>query len=285
MCKTFFLIDATLYAYKSYYIINYKKKNINFKKSFLVFWNMIFSKYKFCKPNYLLFVFDYDRNNFRKKICKKYKSNRKKIPKELLLYISNIKFFFNVFGIKYFSYPNVEGDDVIGSLICKINSFFLNKKDYLIYILSYDKDFLQLVNNNVYLFVSFKEIFDPKLIYKKYGVYPNSIIDLLVLCGDKSDNIPGIKGIGFKKAPILINNIGNIKEIYKNLFKIKNLKIRNYINIVKNLKLNINKINLWYSLIKIKLDVKIKFDLHKFKTNSFFFLKVFNWLKNFNFCR
>lgn len=284
MCKVFFLIDATLYAYRSFYIINYKKKNIDFKKSLSVFWNMIFSKYKFCKPNYLLFIFDYDRNNFRKKIYKKYKSNRKKISKELIFYISSIKLFFNTFGIKYLSYPEVEGDDVIGSLIYKIKNLFLNQ-NYLIYILSYDKDFLQLVNDKVYLFVSNKEILNPKCIYNKYGVYPNLIKDLLVLCGDKSDNIPGIKGIGIKKATILINSIGNIESIYQNLYKIKYLKISNYNNIIHNLKLNINKINLWYSLINIKLDIKIDINFCKFKVNNLFFFKIFSFLKKFSFYR
>lgn len=282
MCKTFFLIDATLYAYKSFYIVNYKKEKIDFKKSFSVFWNMILNKYRFCKPNYLLFIFDYDRNNFRKKIYKKYKSNRKKIPKKLILYISGIKLFFNTFGIKYLSYPNVEGDDVIGSLVYKINSLFLNQK-YLIYILSYDKDFLQLVNDKVYLFISTREILNPKCIFDKYGVYPNLIKDLLVLCGDKSDNIPGIKGIGIKKATILVNNIGSIKDIYKNLYKIKYLKISNYSNIIKNLKLNINKIDLWYSLMSIKLDIKININLCKFKINNVFFFKIFSLLKKFSF--
>lgn len=228
---------------------------------------MIFSKYKFCKPNYLIFIFDYDRNNFRKKIYKKYKSNRKKISKELILYILNIKKFLKVLNINFFCLPNVEGDDVIGSLIFKIKKLFFKKK-YLIYILSYDKDFLQLVNNNVYLFISYKNILDPKFIFKKYGIYPNLIKDFLVLCGDKSDNIPGIKGIGIKKAIFLIKKIGNIKSIYKNLHKIKDLKISNYSNIINNLKYNRKKIKLWFSLVNIKLNIKINLLLSNFKANK-----------------
>ncbi len=281
MRNVFFLIDATLYAYKSFYIINYKKKKINFKKSFLVFWKMIFSKYKFCKPNYLLLIFDYDRNNFRKKIYKEYKSNRKKISRELVLYISSIKSFLKILNINYFCLPDVEGDDVIGSLIKKISNLY-SKNKYLIYILSYDKDFLQLVNNNVYLFISYKNILNPKYTFEKYGVYPNFIKDFLVLCGDKSDNIPGIKGIGKKKAILLINEIGNIESIYRNLYKIKCLKINNYKNIINNLEYNRKKIKLWFSLINLKLDIKINISLSKFKINHFFFIKIFNSLNKFN---
>lgn len=282
MRNIFFLIDSTLYAYKSFYIINYKKKKINFKKSFLVFWNMIFSKYKIYKPNYIFFIFDYDRSNFRKKIYKKYKSNRKKISKELLIYILGIKKFFDILNIKYFSYPDVEGDDVIGSLVKKISNIF-KKKKHLIYILSYDKDFLQLVNNNVYLFISIDNILNPKYTFRKYGIYPNFFKDLLILCGDKSDNIPGIKGIGIKKAIILINNIGNIKNIYNNLHKIKYLKISNSNTIINNLKKNINNIKLWSTLISIKLNLKINLNINNFKINKFFFYNIFNFLKKFNF--
>lgn len=224
---------------------------------------MILNKYYFLKPKYIIFIFDYNRKNFRNKICNNYKKNRKKISLHLLKYILLIKKEFNKWGINYYSIPYVEGDDVIGTLIKN----FINKEKYKIYILSYDKDLLQLISKNIYMFVTKKIIFNKKKVFKKYGIYPNLFKDMLILCGDKSDNIPGIKGIGVKTASLLLNNIGNIYNIYKNLDKIKKLKIKNYLNIIKNLKDNHTNINIWNKLISLKTNLKIKFKLNNFLVN------------------
>lgn len=194
---------------------------------------MIYSKYKIYKPSYIVFIFDFSRNNFRKKIYSKYKSNRKEMPLNLVNYISFIKEKLILWNIKILSIPNMEGDDVIASFIKKIDKLY-NKK-YIFYILSYDKDFLQLVNKNIFLIQNTKFFFFIKNFFLKNNIYYNLIIDLLVLCGDKSDNIPGIKGIGIKTALILIKKIGSIKYIYKNLDLIKKLNIKNYNIIIKNL--------------------------------------------------
>ncbi len=244
---------------------------------------MIYSRFKIYKPNYIIFVFDYDRNNFRNKIYPYYKSNRKKIPSNLVKYILFIKRKLILWNIKILSIPNVEGDDVIASFINKIKK--TNKNKYIFYILSYDKDFLQLVNKNIYLIISSKIYFSVKKFFNKYKIYPSLIKDLLALCGDKSDNIPGIKGIGIKTALILLNKIGNIKKIYKNLNKIKKLKIKNKSKIIKNLKENYKNILIWYKLIKFKKNINLKINLNKFLINNFLFNKIFykiNKLINFN---
>ncbi len=237
---------------------------------------MILYKYYLYKPKYIIFIFDHNkRKNFRKKIYYNYKKNRKSIPKSLLNYIYFIKKKFNIWNIKYYNIPCVEGDDVIATLIKN----FLNNKNYKIYILSYDKDLLQLVNKNIYMLVSKKLLFTKKKVFKKYGIYPNLFKDMLILCGDKSDNIPGIKGIGIKTASILLNNIGNINKIYKNLNKIKKLKIKNYINIIKNLKKNYKNILIWNNLISLKTNIKINFKLNNFLIKLNFFNKIYYKIK------
>ncbi len=224
---------------------------------------MILNKYYFLKPQYIIFIFDYNRKNFRNKIYSNYKRNRKSISLHLLRYIYLIRKKLNNWGINYYTIPYVEGDDVIGTLIKN----FLNKKEYKIYILSYDKDLLQLINKNIYMLITKKNIFNKKKVFQKYGIYPNLFKDMLILCGDKSDNIPGIKGIGIKTASLLLNNIGNINNIYNNLNKIKELKIKNYLNIIKNLKNNYNNINIWNNLISLKTNLKINFKLKNFLVN------------------
>ncbi len=234
---------------------------------------MIFSRFIIYKPNYLILIFDYNRKNFRNDIYKKYKINRKIISTNLLKYIKFVKKKLFIWNIKYFNIPNVEGDDVISSLIYKyLNNF---KKKNIIYILSYDKDLLQLISSNVFLLVRSDILFNKKLVFIKYGIYPKLLVDFLSLCGDKSDNIPGIKGIGIKTASILLNKIGKISKIYKNLKKIKLINIKNSNNIIKNLKLNINNIKIWYNLIKLRNNLKLNFKLDKFKINYYIFNNIF----------
>ncbi len=282
MKKNFFLVDSTLYAYRSFYIVNYKKKYFNYKQSCYVFLNMIYSKFKIYKPDYIIFIFDYNRKNFRHKIYKNYKSNRKKMSKNLIFYIKNIKRFLYFLGIKIFSLPNFEGDDIIASLAYKINQLF--SRNCYIYILSYDKDFLQLISKNIYLFIKKDIIIDQSKVFNKYGIHPNLMIDFLVLCGDKSDNIPGIKGVGFKKAIYLLKNIGNIYDIHKNLNKIKLLNLNNKKNIIKIFKNNFHDIKLWYKLISLKCDINLnKINIEDYSFKNLSFKNFFNLLVFFKF--
>lgn len=235
-----FIIDSTLFAYKSYYVINYKKKIKNLKKSFNVFIKMIYFRYLKIFPNYIIFVFDdKNKNNYRKKIFHKYKSNRKKCSKNFLLYINYIINKLKKFNIKFICLQKFECDDVISYIIKKLNKLF---KFINIYILSYDKDYIQLISNNVFLYTSINKIFNTKNVYKKYGIYPYMLKDFLVLCGDKSDNIPGIKGIGNKIALKILRNIGDIYNIYSNIEKLYNLGIKS--KIIDNLKNNYKNIRI-----------------------------------------
>lgn len=238
--KKIFLIDSTLFAYKSYYVINYKKRIKNFYKSFYIFIKMIYLRYIKIFPNYIIFIFDNKiKNNYRKKIFSNYKSNRKKCSKNFLLYLNYIKNKLNNLNINIISIPNIESDDVINNIIIKLNKLY---KYINIYILSYDKDFIQLISKNVYLYSHINRIINIKNIYKYYGLYPYLLKDFLVLCGDKSDNIPGIKGIGKKTALKLLHNIGDIYSIYNNLNKLLYIGINK--NIIQNLKNNFNNIRI-----------------------------------------
>lgn len=238
--KKIFIIDSTLFAYKSYYVINYKKKNKDLKKSFKVFIRMIYFRYLKILPKYIIFVFDNKKKkNYRKNIFYKYKSNRKKCSKNFLLYLKYILNKLKKFNIKFICIPEVECDDVINNIIKILNKLF---KFIYIYILSYDKDYIQLISNNVFLYTSINEILNIKNIHKKYGIYPYMLKDFLVLCGDRSDNIPGIKGIGNKIALKILNNIGDIYNIYNDIKKLNNLGIR--YNIIKNIKKNYKNIRI-----------------------------------------
>lgn len=229
--KKFLIIDTILYIYKIYYAL--KKNNLNIKKIIKIFLNIILKKIKFFKIKYIFFIFDKGICKIRKNIYKLYKFNRKKQSKQIKYVTTQIFLFLKFINIKNIYIQDTEADDIICSLIMYIKLSYYRK--YIIYILSDDKDLTQLVNKNIYLVINNNTILDIYGVKNKYGVYPKLIKDLLILSGDQSDNIPGIKGIGIKTAVILLNKIGNIKLIYKNLVQIQFIKLYNKKKIINNL--------------------------------------------------
>ncbi|WP_343182414.1 5'-3' exonuclease [Buchnera aphidicola] len=250
--KSVILIDGHCYAYRIYYgqIKNNKKINLKekFIKNILYVVKKIILKYQ---PKKIIIIFDNKKKSFRDKIFKKYKKNRNPIPKILKKYIKDLQSILVNIGIPIFCIPYVEADDVIGTL-----SKIIEKNGDVVLIVTSDKDLTQLINKNIYILnIIDKKIINFHQVKKKYGVYPNLIVDLLSLVGDPSDNIPGVKGIGKKTAVQLLNNIGCIKKIYKNYHKIYMLNFRNKKNIVKRLLEGEKMANLSYKLAKIKLNV------------------------------
>ncbi|WP_343192481.1 5'-3' exonuclease H3TH domain-containing protein [Buchnera aphidicola (Taiwanaphis decaspermi)] len=280
MKKTLFLIDGFSYLYRTYYV----SKNISYKKNIKVraiygllhLLRKIIIKYK---PKKIAIIFDHKKNDFRKKIYKKYKEKRKKMPKDLKKQLPLLYKIIKLLGIPLLIIKYVEADDVIGTIAKK------EEKEMKVLILTSDKDFSQLVNKNINILDIYKKkILGAKEIKNKYGVYPNLMIDWLSLVGDISDNIPGVCGIGKKTAVVLLTNIGNIKKIYKNINLIDNLQIRCKKKIISNLIKYKKLAFLSYKLAKIKLNVKIDVNLslskpHKKKLEKIFLKINFNnWL-------
>lgn len=201
------------------------------------------------------------------------------MPENLKKQIAPLIKIIKAIGIPFISIKNVESDDVIGTLCKKAE-----KDNIKVIIVTSDKDMAQLVTKNINIINdNIDYIMGIKEIKKKYGVYPKNIIDLLALTGDKSDNIPGIKGIGPKTAIKLIEEIGNLKLIYKNLKKILTIKIRGAQNIIK--KLNKDKENalMSYKLAEIKLNVKLQISHKNIKIKNTKIKTVLNLFKYYNF--
>lgn len=250
------LIDGTYSLYRSYYalplLINKKKKPRGAIYGFLNTLNSIIKKHK---PTYMAIVFDSKKKNFRKKLFKKYKYNRKKMPYNLIKQIRPLYKIIKKIGIKVFDVPGFEADDTIGTIAVKF------KKKIPIIINTCDKDMAQLVTNRIKLLDGKKNIIGPKEIIKKFGIKPNLIVDYLALSGDYSDNIPGIPGIGKKTAIKLLNNIGNIKKVYENIDKINLYNFNISDNLIEKIKKNKKIAMLSYKLAKIytKINIKINY--------------------------
>ena len=157
----------------------------------------------------------------------------------------------------------VEADDIIGTLVTDAE-----KNGLISFIVSGDKDFMQLINDKVFLYAPGNRkspnpiIYDSKKVQERWGVPPKKIIDLLGLMGDASDNVPGVAGIGEKTAVKLIMEYGSLEGAIDNLENVKNKRARN------GLKEGIENAKLSKKLVTILKDVRLKRNIKDFKKNN-----------------
>ncbi|MFK7780529.1 MAG: 5'-3' exonuclease H3TH domain-containing protein [Candidatus Gracilibacteria bacterium] len=216
--KKIYLIDGNSFIYRMFFAL----PEFATKDGKIV--NAIFGMAKFFvhslvkqNPDYLIFLKDAKGKNFRHDIYTDYKATRDRMPDNLRTQISDIEKMIGLMGIDIIEIEGYEADDVIGTLANNLGK----NKDNDIYILSGDKDLYSLITDNVSVYDTMKrKIFNPKKAEEKFGVKPNMIIDYLAIVGDKADNIPGIDGFGPKKAVGLINHIGGVEEVYKEVKKV-----------------------------------------------------------------
>ncbi|MCK4967120.1 DNA polymerase I, partial [bacterium] len=162
---------------------------------------------------------------FRHKKYPEYKATRQKMPDELGEQMPKIKELIQLFGIPVLELDGYEADDIMGTIAKKV-------QDMEIYLVTGDKDFHQLLDENIKIYNPKKageeiEIIDINNIRQKIGITPGQVTDYLGLMGDSSDNVPGIPGVGPKTALNLINEFGSIENLLKNKEKIKSARIKN----------------------------------------------------------
>jgi len=168
------------------------------------------------KPDYLVVASDSKQPTFRHELYPDYKAHRVEMPEELLLQLPHFYEMIGCFQIPLLIQPGVEADDLIASLTHHFTSEAVHS-----YIVSGDKDFMQLINDQVFLYTPKKGnqhvIIDRSGVFEKFGCFPEQVIDILALCGDASDNVPGVRGIGEKGAAKLILEFRSLEGIYDNL--------------------------------------------------------------------
>ncbi len=248
------LIDGTAYLYRAYHALpplkNSKGENTGAIHGFLKALNKIIEDFN---PKHIGLVFDAKGKNFRHKIYSEYKANRSAMPPELIEQIPKLYEILDYMGYPPIIINDVEADDVIGTLSNKFKTVPEVK------IFSGDKDFAQLVNDKVTIINPVTlEIMDIKGVKKKFGVVPENIIDYLALVGDKSDNIPGVPGVGGKTASKLINQYGNTEKIIKQKDLIPG-------KVGEAIKLNPDQLQLSKTLATIRQDVEISLSLNDLK--------------------
>ncbi len=218
--KKLFLIDSMAIAYRAYFafqrnpLITSKGENVSAVFGFLNSINKILDEQQ---PDYFAAVFDTAEPTFRHKLFPEYKATREKMPDEMADQIPRLKEVLATLNIPIIELPGFEADDVIGVLAKSAEAIEIET-----YLVSGDKDFMQLVSDLVKIYNPGKgsapsEIIDKEAVQKKIGVPPEKIIDYLSLTGDQSDNVPGVRGIGPKNALILLKQFDHLEDIYQNI--------------------------------------------------------------------
>jgi len=201
----------------------------------------------------LVVVFDAKGKTFRDELFEAYKSHRPPMPDELRQQIEPIHQIIRAMGLPLLVEDGVEADDVIGTLALKAS-----QNQTHVVISTGDKDMAQLVSEQITLVNTMTEtVMDPQGVIDKFGIPPELMIDYLALVGDKSDNIPGVPGVGEKTALAILQNLGGMDAIYGNLEAVAELDFRGAKKTPAKLAENRDQAFLSYQLATIKTDVPL----------------------------
>ena len=232
--KKLFLLDGMALIYRAYFALN-KTPRITSNGlntgAIMGFTNTLLEILKNQKPSHLAVVFDTEAPTARHIEFESYKAHREKMPEDLSASIPYIFKLITGFNIPIITKDGYEADDIIGTLAKKAE-----KKGYTVYCMTPDKDFGQLVSENIFIYKPARmgngaEIQGVKEILEKWEITDvNQVIDILGLWGDAVDNIPGIPGIGEKTAKKLIQEFGSMENIIANADKLKGKQRENVEN-------------------------------------------------------
>ena len=221
------LIDGNSLSYRAFYAMPaLQNKSGLYTNSVYGFTLMLERMLEDIKPKYALAAFDKGKQTFRHKTYQEYKGTRDKTPSELVEQFGYVRELLDSYGIKYEEHFDYEADDIIGSY-----AKLAEKAGLEVIIISGDKDLTQLASDNITIYYTRRGVtevdhYTPEFINEKYGLSPEQIIDMKGLMGDKSDNIPGIAGIGEKTAIKLLAEYKTVENVLDNIDNISGKKLK-----------------------------------------------------------
>ena len=248
------LVDGSSYLYRAYHALppltNSKGKPTGAVKGVI---NMMRRLQKDYPESTLVVVFDAKGKTFRDDMYSEYKANRPPMPDDLRMQIEPIHQIIQAMGLPMLIIDGVEADDVIGTLAVQATII-----EQPVVVSTGDKDIAQLVNEHITLVNTMTNtLLDREGVIEKFGIPPELIIDFLALLGDKSDNIPGVPGVGEKTALGLLQGIGGLDAIYSRLDEVAGLEFRGAKNMAPKLEEHRDLAYLSYQLATIKTDVPL----------------------------
>ena len=259
-----FLLDAYALIYRSYYAF-IKNPRINSKglntSAIMGFLNTLQEVLQKEQPTHLGVAFDPHGPTFRSEAYPAYKAQREATPEDIKTSVPIIKDILKAWNIPILEVDGFEADDVIGTLATKAG-----QQDVKTYMLTPDKDYGQLVNQNVFIYRPRHgggyEVMGPEEVKAKYGIpSTEAVIDLLALMGDSADNFPGCPGVGEKTAVKLINEFGTIEQLLSRTSDIKGALQKIIVDHVDDIRLS-------KFLATIKTDVPITLNMDELKVSE-----------------
>lgn len=260
-----FLLDAYALIYRAYYaFIRAPRMNSKGQNTSAVFGftNTLLDIINTQQPSHIAVVIDYSGPTFRNAMYSDYKANRESTPEDIKNAVPYIRRILEALNIPLFEIPGFEADDVIGTIALKTGAM-----GYQTYMVTPDKDFAQLVNENVKIYKPKSkgneiEIWGVEEVRENFGVpEPVNVIDILALWGDAADNIPGCPGIGEVKAKEIVGKYHNLDVVYANIEEFKGKQKENLINFREQ-------VELARKLVTIEINVPVDLDLNKLKYQS-----------------
>ncbi len=255
--KRLFLLDAYALIFRGYYAL-IKNPRINSKgmdtSAIMGFMNSLFDVIKREKPDHLAVAFDKGGSVERTELFEDYKANRDETPDAIKIAVPYIQNILKAMKIPVVELAGYEADDLIGTLAKQAE-----KEDYKVFMVTPDKDFGQLVSENIFMYRPARmgngiEIWGIPEIQKRFGVErPEQVIDYLGMMGDASDNIPGLPGVGDKTAKKFLEQFGDMEGLLANTHQLKG-------KMKEKVEANADLGRLSRKLAEIKIDCEVTFN-------------------------
>ena len=220
--KKILLIDGSSLIFRAFYAIkNLTTKDGVFVNGVYGFLNMYYKALELINPTHVFVAFDKGSKTFRHNEFADYKGTRDNAPNEITYQFGILKDLLSSMNVNYLELDEYEADDILGT-IAKL----AQKEGFEVDIFTGDRDYLQLIDDNIFVYLTKKGISEIKLmntesVLEEYDLSPKQLIDVKALQGDSSDNIPGVKGVGEKTALKLIQEYGNLENLYENIDNLK----------------------------------------------------------------
>lgn len=247
MSKSLYIIDGHSHIYAAFYAVrNLSSPTGEPTNATFGFLGMLLKLLRTKRPDIMAVAMDSAGPTFRHQQFKEYKANRPQMPEDLACQIDRIKELLGLLHIPVLAKQGYEADDLIGSLCTQAAD-----NDMQVFICSKDKDLEQLIGPNVAMYnAKTDEVLDADWLQSKKGLTPAQTVDVLALSGDTSDNIPGVPGVGPKKAAGLIQKYGNLDNLLEHLDEVPGA-------MGKNLRDSVEIIRQGRQLVSLRKDVDL----------------------------
>lgn len=252
--RTLYLVDGSGYIFRAFFALPPLSTSRGMPTQAVYgFIRMLFKLIKEEHPSHIAVVFDSPKKTFRDDLFEGYKANRPEAPSDLAVQIPYIHRAVEAFRIKSLMRDGYEADDIIGTL-----AMHAAREDFETVIITADKDFMQLVGPHTTLWDTMRDRrIGVREVRVRFGVEPAALVEIQALMGDPIDNVKGVPGVGEKTAAALVREFGKVENLYRNLDKLEQAKIRGARRLAALLAAHRGDVDLARKLVRIKTDVPL----------------------------